>query len=346
MSDAGDEVARRFQQLSGAVMAKGVEDTAYYRYSRFLAANEVGGDPARIGSSTSEFHARQVIRQRRLPTSMTSSSTHDTKRSEDVRANLAVLAEIPDRWAEFVSLLMAKAPVPDPAFGYLLWQIVAGVGLIERERLHAYAEKAMREANHGTAWIDQDDRFEAAVHDAVDALYDDPELRSAVTEFRAFVQPHAWSNALGHKLVQLGMPGVPDVYQGTEFWDDSLVDPDNRRPVDFTARARALAELDGSTDDGAPALPALGSDGLAKLLVVSRALRLRRSRPEAFRELSRGRRPRGCRRSRDRLRPRRRRGRGHPATGWARSPRRLGRRRARPRRRLPRSPHRSPFRRC
>ena len=179
---------------------------------------------------------------------------------------------------------MAKAPVPDPAFGYLLWQIVAGVGLIERERLHAYAEKAMREANHGTAWIDPDDRFEAAVHDAVDALYDDPELRSAVTEFRAFVQPHAWSNALGHKLVQLGMPGVPDVYQGTEFWDDSLVDPDNRRPVDFTARARALAELDRHADDRAPALPALGSDGLVKLLVVSRALRLRRSRPEAFRD--------------------------------------------------------------
>jgi (1->4)-alpha-D-glucan 1-alpha-D-glucosylmutase len=273
--DPADEVARRFQQLSGAVMAKGVEDTAYYRYSRFVAANEVGGDPAHVGSTVADFHARQDIRQQRQPRSMTSLSTHDTKRSEDVRAALAVLAEAPQRWGTLADLLMRSAPIPNPAFAYLLWQVVVAIGFVDRERLHAYAEKAMREAADGTGWIDPVAAFEDAVHAAVDAAYDDPALRSAVEDFRAFAQPFAWSNALGQKLVQLTMPGIPDVYQGTEFWDDSLVDPDNRRPVDFDRREAALADLDTGTR------PETAGDA-AKLLVVSRTLRLRRDRPAAF----------------------------------------------------------------
>ena len=140
---------------------------------------------------------------------------------------------------------MAAAPVPEPAFAYLLWQTFAGAGFIERERMHAYAEKAMREAATATTWIDPDAAFEAAVHAAVDAAYDRPEVRDPLA---AFVdrdrRPYGWTNSLGQKLVQLTMPGVPDVYQGTELWEDSLVDPDNRRPVDFAARRALLDALD------------------------------------------------------------------------------------------------------
>ncbi len=276
--DAGDEVARRFQQLSGAVMAKGVEDTAYYRYSRFLAANEVGGDPAQLGLTTADFHARQEIRQSQQPRSMTSLSTHDTKRGEDVRATLAVIAEVPQRWGELAELLMRTTPMPNPAFGYLIWQVLVALGFVDRERFHAYAEKAMREAADGTGWIDPDAAFEDAVHSAVDTAYDDHDLRAAVENFRIFAQPFAWSNALGHKLVQLAMPGIPDVYQGTELWDDSLVDPDNRRPVDFGRRSATLAGLDS---EGA-GLPLIAADGAIKLHLVREVLRLRRERPAAF----------------------------------------------------------------
>ena len=150
------------------------------------------------------------------------------------------------------------------------------LGFVDRERLHAYAEKAMREAADGTGWIDPDAAYEDAVHAAVDTAYDDPALRAAVADFRGFAQPFAWSNALGHKLVQLCMPGIPDVYQGTEFWDDSLVDPDNRRPVDFGRRAATLAGLETAGP------PAIASDGAIKLHLVSTVLRLRRERPDAF----------------------------------------------------------------
>jgi len=278
LTDSTDEVGRRFQQLSGAVMAKGVEDTAYYRYSRFVAANEVGGDPAHLGLTATDFHARQAVRQRRQPRSMTALSTHDTKRGEDVRATLAVIAEVPQRWGELAGQLMRVAPMPNPAFAYLVWQVLVAIGFVDRERLHAYAEKAMREAADGTGWIDPEAAFEDAVHAAIDTAYDDSTLRAAVADFRTFAQPFAWSNALGHKLVQLGMPGIPDVYQGTEFWDDSLVDPDNRRAVDFGRRADTLAAL-GSDHAG---LPSIAADGAIKLHVVSESLRLRRERPAAF----------------------------------------------------------------
>ncbi|HLY34980.1 MAG TPA: malto-oligosyltrehalose synthase, partial [Jatrophihabitantaceae bacterium] len=278
LADPADELARRFQQTSGAVMAKGVEDTAYYRYTRFAALNEVGGNPAAFGASVDGFHAAQLRRQSSSPGGMTTLSTHDTKRSEDVRARLAVLSEMPDEWAALVETLMSAAPIPDAGFAYLLWQTFAGAGFVERERMHAYAEKAMREAALSTTWLDPDVQFEKTVHAAVDAAYGDPAVHEPLASFVTHIAPYGWSNSLAQKLVQLTMPGVPDVYQGTELWDDSLVDPDNRRPVDFAARAAMLAELDAA---GTP--PPVDWSGLAKLWVTSRALRLRRDEPQRFR---------------------------------------------------------------
>jgi (1->4)-alpha-D-glucan 1-alpha-D-glucosylmutase len=277
LADPADELCVRFQQTSGAVMAKGVEDTGYYRYTRFIALNEVGGNPAEFGVDLADFHAAQGRRQRDAPRSMTTLSTHDTKRSEDVRGRLAVLAEVPDEWATLARSLMSAAPLPDRPFAYLLWQTFAGAGLIERGRMHAYVEKAMREASTSTTWLDPDQGFEQSVHDVVDRAYDDPAVRDPLAAFVERITPYGWTNSLGQKLVQLTMPGVPDVYQGTEFWDDSLVDPDNRRPVNFDSAQAVLDRLD--SDVHAPPIDAAGA---AKLWVVSRALRLRRDWPDLF----------------------------------------------------------------
>jgi (1->4)-alpha-D-glucan 1-alpha-D-glucosylmutase len=275
LHDQYDDLALRMQQLSGAAMAKGVEDTAYYRYSRFIALNEVGGDPGEFGIPLHDFHALQVARQDRLPASMTGLSTHDTKRGEDVRARLAVLSEIPEPWADFVELFLSMTAIPDQLFGYFVAQTLAGVGPIEPARLHAYADKAMREASDGTTWTAPDAAFEEAVHDAIDAAYEKPRLRAAWDQMDGLVTAPGRSNSLGQKLVQLTMPGVPDVYQGTELWDDSLVDPDNRRPVDFARRIQLLEEL----GDGPPSIDETGA---AKLWVTRQALRLRRARPDWF----------------------------------------------------------------
>ncbi|WP_406080580.1 malto-oligosyltrehalose synthase [Micromonospora sp. NBC_00858] len=276
LRDPDDELAQRFPQLTGAVMAKGVEDTAFYRWTRFVALNEVGGTPAHFGVPPAEFHRFATARQVRWPASMTTVSTHDTKRSEDVRARMAVLSELPGRWGEQVTAWMECAPLPDPAFAHLLWQTAVGAWPIERERLHAYVEKAAREAATSTSWADPDPVFERALHGVVDAMYDDPSLHDELTELAAAITPAGWCNSLGQKLVQLAMPGVPDTYQGTELWDNSLVDPDNRRPVDFDVRREMLARLDGGWQ------PPIDTDGAAKLLVVSRTLRLRRAHPELF----------------------------------------------------------------
>jgi (1->4)-alpha-D-glucan 1-alpha-D-glucosylmutase len=277
LADPADELCARFQQASGAVMAKGVEDTAYYRFTRFIALNEVGGDPARFGVEPADFHAAQARRQHIAAHSMTTLSTHDTKRGEDVRARLAVLSELPDEWAALARRLMAAAPIPDPTFGYLLWQTFAGAGFIERERMHAYAEKAMREAAQATAWIDPDQAFEATVHAAIDAAYDTPDVHDPLAAFVDHLSPYGRTNSLGQKVVQLTMPGVPDVYQGTELWEDSLVDPDNRRPVDFAARHSLIDALDADVEP-----PPIDASGAAKLWVVSRTLRLRRDWPNLF----------------------------------------------------------------
>jgi (1->4)-alpha-D-glucan 1-alpha-D-glucosylmutase len=276
LRNPGDELAVRFQQFTGAVMAKGVEDTAFYRWTRFTARNEVGNDPAEFGVAPDDFHERNEDRQRRWPDTMTTLSTHDTKRSEDVRARLAVLAEVPGDWTEVVRRWVRVAPLPDPELAHLIWQAAVGAWPISRERLQAYALKAARESAAGTTWQHPNERFEAALTAMVDKIYDDPALHREVADFAASITPPGWSNALGQKLVQLAMPGVPDVYQGTELWDYSLVDPDNRRPVDFALRR----ELLGRIDDGWS--PPVDETGAAKLLVTSRTLRLRRQRPELF----------------------------------------------------------------
>jgi (1->4)-alpha-D-glucan 1-alpha-D-glucosylmutase len=207
---------------------------------------------------------------------MTTLSTHDTKRSEDVRARLAVLAELPGDWTEVVRRWVRTAPLSDPSLAHLVWQAAVGAWPIERDRLRAYAIKAAREAAASTTWQHPDEKFEAALQAMVDRIYDDPALHGEVADFAAAITPPGWSNSLGQKLVQLTMPGVPDTYQGTELWDYSLVDPDNRRPVDFGLRRELLGRIDGGWQ------PPIDASGAAKLLVTARTLRLRRRRPELF----------------------------------------------------------------
>jgi (1->4)-alpha-D-glucan 1-alpha-D-glucosylmutase len=247
------------------VMAKGVEDCAFYRYPRLTSLNEVGGDPSVFSVTVAEVHEAMAARQRDWPHAMTALSTHDTKRSEDVRARIAVLAEAPGLWERTLVTLLDAAPLPDQGFGNLLWQAAYGAWPISRDRLHAYAEKAMREAGDRTTWTDPDEDYESAVHAAVDAAYDDAGVRAVLEALDADLAAAGRSNALAAKLLSLTVPGVPDVYQGSELGDLSLVDPDNRRPVDFDAAERSLAERSN-----------------AKQAVTAGALRLRRDRPELF----------------------------------------------------------------
>ncbi|XVV07988.1 malto-oligosyltrehalose synthase [Actinosynnema sp. CA-248983] len=275
-ADPGGELATRIQQTSGMVVAKGTEDTAFYRYSRFVALNEVGGAPDRFGVPVEEFHRRAAAREAGSPEAMTALSTHDTKRSEDVRARLAVLAEIPDEFAEAVRRWTAECGIDEPSLNMLAWQSLVGAWPITADRMAAYLDKAAKESKVRTTWIDHDEEFEAAVAAWPSRVLDSP-LGGDVAAFAERVVAPGWSNALGQKLVQLTAPGVPDVYQGSELWDLSLVDPDNRRPVDYDVRRRLLARI----RDGW--LPAVDDSGAAKLLVVHRALTLRRERPELFR---------------------------------------------------------------
>lgn len=277
VGEPGTELAQRFMQTTGPVMAKGVEDRAFYRYSRLTSLNEVGGDPSRFAIEVPALHDAFVQRQASWPHALTALTTHDTKRSEDVRARLDVLAEIPGRWATVLRELRAVATTGDGPLDNLMWQAVVGAWSDEQhlpDRLHAYAEKAAREGAVGTSWSDPDDAFEARVHGLVDAAFG--AARGAVESFVAEIADAGRSNSLAAKLLQLAGPGVPDVYQGTELWDLSLVDPDNRRPVDYDLRRALLARIDGGWQ------PPVDDTGAAKLMVVSRALRLRRDRPELF----------------------------------------------------------------
>jgi (1->4)-alpha-D-glucan 1-alpha-D-glucosylmutase len=267
----GGEPATRLQQLCGAVTAKAVEDCMFYRDARLVSLNEVGGEPHRFGVGGAEFHHSAATRLRMWPQTMTTLTTHDTKRGEDVRARIGVLSQVPSLWTEFLARWEIAAPSPDVATGQFLWQNIFGVwpasGQVSDElrgRLHAYAEKAIREASWHTSWNDPDAAFEEAVHRWLDTVLDGP-VAGQLTELVAQLNSHAASDALGQKLLALTVPGIPDIYQGTELWDDSLVDPDNRRPVDYAARRAALTELQHP-----------------KIRVVTTALRLRRSRPDTF----------------------------------------------------------------
>lgn len=276
LRDPARRVAVRFQQTSGMVMAKGVEDTAFYRVSRLASLTEVGGDPDEFSLDVEEFHVRQQARLAALPGSMTTLSTHDTKRGEDTRARISVLAEVPEEWTAFVARRRAVLSLGDGPFENLLWASIVGSWPREREALHGYAEKAAREAGTSTTWTRPDERFEERMHALVDSVFDDPATRSDVEAMATRLEPAGWSNGLAAKLLQLTGPGVPDVYQGSELWERSLVDPDNRRPVDFAERRAALARLDAGE------LPPVDAGGAAKLLVTSRALRARRDHPELF----------------------------------------------------------------
>ncbi|KQY99306.1 maltooligosyl trehalose synthase [Microbacterium sp. Root53] len=276
LSDPAHAAAIRFQQTSGAVMAKGVEDTAFYRYGRLASLNEVGGHPSEFAIDVAEFHRRQRVRQASWPLSMTTLSTHDTKRGEDTRARIDALAEVPGLWASTLRTLRGRAPLGDGPLEALLWASILGAWPLSRERAHAYAEKAAREAGTGTTWTEPDEEFETRLHALVDAAFDDDVARTALEECVAFVQAAGWSNSVSAKLLQLTAPGVPDVYQGSELWNRSLVDPDNRLPVDYDAR-RAILEGIGSGE-----VPELDETGAAKLLVTTRALHARRDRPELF----------------------------------------------------------------
>jgi (1->4)-alpha-D-glucan 1-alpha-D-glucosylmutase len=276
------ELVVRFQQTCGPVMAKGVEDTAFYRWFRLASMNEVGGDPERFGVSPEEFHGYAARLSEQWPRTMTTLSTHDTKRSEDVRARLAVLAEQPATWAEAVGSwreLSAnhRSPLLDGSTEYLVWQTLLGTwddGPIERDRLLGYLRKATREAKRHTTWTSPNEEYEKVVADFASGVLADEAVLSAVRRFADAQAEAVRCTTLGQKLVQLTMPGVPDVYQGSELVDLSLVVPDNRRPVDYRLRIERLARLDSGDK------PACLAD--EKLLVTSRALRLRRQLPEAF----------------------------------------------------------------
>lgn len=276
--DTALEVSERFPQVSGAVMAKGVEDTAFYRFTRLGTLTEVGADPSIASLSVEAFHEAQRTRLASWPHSMTTLSTHDTKRSEDVRARLSVLAEIPDRWAEVLSDLRAVASTGHGPLDALLWQAAVGAWPISTERLREYGLKAAREAAEGTTWQHPDEEFEKGVVAIAEAA--NGAARGILDGFVGEIVDHGRSNSLSAKVLQLAAPGVPDVYQGTELWDHSLVDPDNRRPVDFTERERMLRMLDADVARGA--LPPVDDSGIAKMLVTSRTLRLRRDNPELF----------------------------------------------------------------
>ena len=266
------EFAMRFQQLTAPTAAKGVEDTAFYRYVRLVSLNEVGGDPGRFGVSIEEFHAANAERLRRHPLSLLATSTHDTKRGEDVRLRIDALTEVPDRWREAVrrwhDRLGPQRGSVDAAAEYLLLQMVVGAWPIEADRLGAYMEKAAREAKTSTSWTSPDDAYENALRGLLDALYRDAELLADVERFLAPIERAARSHSLSQTLLKMTSPGVPDVYQGTELFTNDLVDPDNRRPIDWDERRRLL-------DAGA-------GEGHPKLRTITTALGVRARRPHAF----------------------------------------------------------------
>jgi (1->4)-alpha-D-glucan 1-alpha-D-glucosylmutase len=274
-----DEFVTRFQQTSPPVTAKGIEDTAFYRYNRLLALNEVGGDPSRFGISVDEMHAANAQRAERSPRGLLVTQTHDTKRSGDVRARIGALAGMAAEWREHVlrwrqlNAELREGGAPDANEEYLIYQTLVGAWPIEPERLEAYLEKALREAKRNTSWVEQDHDWEARVTRFAGALLSRREFLADFEPFAARVAEEGRRSALGQLLIKLTAPGVPDVYQGDELEALSLVDPDNRRPVDWAARRRAL---------DAVRLAAAPAPEHMKTFLIWKALDLRARLPEAF----------------------------------------------------------------
>ena len=293
--------AGKFQQLTAPVTAKGVEDTALYRFNRLVGLNEVGGHPARFGTPPDDLHAFLAARG---PGGLSPLSTHDTKRSEDVRARLAVLSELAgefgervERWAELNRRHKAEVEdgvvAPDGNEEWLLYQTLLGawpLGGSDAEftrRIQAYMTKALHEAKENSSWLNPNTAYDDAVAAFVERILDPIQSAEFLADFEPFqrtVSRYGMTISLAQTLVRCTAPGVPDTYQGTEVWDFSLVDPDNRRPVDYARRRELLRSLDDATDRRqlARELAARPEDGRAKLFVISRALRLRRERAELF----------------------------------------------------------------
>ena len=283
---AAQEFALRFAQVTAPVTAKGVEDTAFYRFHRLISLNEVGGDPGRFGHSTALFHQQMADAAQHWPQGLLTLSTHDTKRSADVRARLNVLSEIPEAWRQAVRGFAAHNKrycddgLPDPALQYLIYQTIVGAWPLSNERLLQFVKKAMREAKVHTSWITPQAAYEQAVENFVNAITADSDFLQLIETL--FSETHLIAlgrhNSLAQTALLLLCPGIPDIYQGSELWDLSLVDPDNRRAVDFGIRWQLLEQL------SADQLPELADDdiGANKLWLIRVLLELRRAQPEAF----------------------------------------------------------------
>jgi (1->4)-alpha-D-glucan 1-alpha-D-glucosylmutase len=301
----------QFQQVTGPVMAKGAEDTAFYVYNRLVSLNEVGGDPEEFGGSLENFHRQNRERQKHWPHSMLTLTTHDTKRSEDVRARINVLSEIPADWKAALDRWSAiNAPhktetdgelAPDPNDEYLLYQTLLGTWSVEaftpekladyRERIAAYMHKAIKEAKVHTSWVNPNESYDRAVDDFVRQVLDPESANHFINDFNQLHSRIAYAgmlNSLAQTFLKITSPGLPDFYQGTELWDLSLVDPDNRRPVDFGKRRMLLEELRRRDQrDRADLLVELlqhWQDGRVKLYLIYRVLNFRRQHEELFQQ--------------------------------------------------------------
>jgi (1->4)-alpha-D-glucan 1-alpha-D-glucosylmutase len=285
LNDAEADFIAKWQQLTPAVMAKGVEDTTFYCYDRLVSCNEVGSQASLIGISADKFHEFCHYLSDRWPNSMLATSTHDNKRSEDVRARISILSEIPERWSEALHLwsqLNAGAwqnRLPDRHAEYLLYQTLIGAWPIDPDRTWAYMLKACREAKINTSWHEPNTSFEEKIRGFVGGVFETPEF---IASLERFIEPLILPgriNSLAQTLIKMVAPGVPDFYQGTELWDLSLVDPDNRRPVDFSNRLRLMRRARGMS--AAQALQEIES-GMPKIWMAARILAVRRERAADF----------------------------------------------------------------
>ncbi|HET7354157.1 MAG TPA: malto-oligosyltrehalose synthase [Gaiellaceae bacterium] len=264
------EFVVRWQQTTGSVMAKGVEDTAFYRWFRLTALNEVGGNPDRFSLSPEQFHDAALDRLQRHPRALLASQTHDTKRAGDVRARIGALAAVPEEWAERVRRWHTlTGGMDDPNEEYLVWQTLVGAWPIVPGRLELYLQKALREGKRTTSWLDPDEAHERRVREFVRGLYSNHDFLDDFEPFAARVAAAGEHASLGALLLRLTTPGIPDLYQGDALWSLNLVDPDNRRAVDWPAHVSVLRER-------APTRRTM------KAHLIRRVLRLRSERPDAF----------------------------------------------------------------
>lgn len=284
-SAAEGEFVMRFQQLTGPAMAKGVEDTTFYCFNRFVVLNEVGGDPGRFGLSVEEFHEACRLSHAHWPDTMLATSTHDTKRGEDVRARLSVLSEIPGAWTDAVRRWSAmnekhrRQGFPDRNTEYLFYQVLVGAWPLSVDRAMAYMEKASREAKQHTSWTDRNAVYDDALRHFVEATLNDSGFVAEVERFVAPLVEPGRLTSLAQTLVKFTAPGVPDIYQGCELQNLSLVDPDNRRPVDYELRCRQLGELARLS---AEQVRQRSDEELPKLWLVHKVLGVRRKHPDLF----------------------------------------------------------------